>query len=49
MRDKRQRILDDPEGHRQEQIKNKLPDDFEDLLDTEQEKIIGDLGGKITA
>ena len=31
MRDKRQRILDDPEAYRQEQIAKKLPDDFDDL------------------
>lgn len=43
MRDKRQRILDDPDGYRQEQISKKLPDDFEDLTEEEQQKIIGDL------
>jgi len=43
MRDKRQRILDDPEGYRQEQIARKLPDDFEDLTDEEQVKILSDL------
>ena len=39
MRDKRQRILDDPEAYRQEQIAKKLPDDYEDLPDEEQQKI----------
>ena len=39
MRDKRQRILEDPEKYRQEQITKKLPDDFEDLTDEEQEEI----------
>ena len=49
MRDKRQRILEDPEAHRQEQIKKKLPDDFDDLTDTEQEKIMGDLEGVVAS
>lgn len=39
MRDKRQKILDDPEAYRQEQITKKLPDDYEDLPDEEQQKI----------
>ena len=43
MRDKRQRILEDPESYRQEQINKKLPEDFEELTETEQQKIIGDL------
>ncbi len=40
MRDKRQRILDDPEGYRQEQIAKKIPDDFDDLTEQEQQEII---------
>ena len=39
MRDKRQKILDDPEAYRQEQITKKLPEDYEDLPDEEQQKI----------
>ncbi len=39
MRDKRQKILDDPEAYRQEQITKKLPDDYEDLPEEEQQKI----------
>ena len=39
MRDKRQRILDDPEGYRQELIARKLPDDYEDLTEEEQQEI----------
>ncbi len=39
MRDKRQKILDDPEAYRQEQIAKKLPDDYEDLTDEDQQKI----------
>ncbi len=40
MRDKRERILEDPEGYRQEQIANKVPEDFDDLTDEEQTEII---------
>ena len=39
MRDKREQILKNPEKHRQEQIERKLPDDFEDLTEEEQEEI----------
>lgn len=39
MRDKRQRILEDPEAYRQEQINKRLPDDYEDLPEEEQQKI----------
>jgi hypothetical protein len=40
MRDKRQKILDDPEAYRQEQIAKKVPDDFDELTDQEQQQII---------
>src|SRR5881409_1352634 len=40
MRDKRDRILKDPEGYRKEQINKRLPDDFDDLTDEEQQEII---------
>jgi len=43
MRDKRQRILDNPEGYRQDQINRHLPDDFDELPEEEQDRIIGDL------
>ena len=43
MRDKRQRILDDPEKHRQEQITKRLPDNFDELTEEEQSRILGDL------
>ncbi|MEA2604971.1 MAG: hypothetical protein QOF89_5963 [Acidobacteriota bacterium] len=43
MRDKRQRILDDPESYRQVQISRRLPDDFSDLTSEEQEEILGQL------
>ena len=40
MRDKRERILEDPEGYRKEQMNKRLPEDFEDLTDEEQQEII---------
>jgi superfamily II DNA or RNA helicase len=43
MRDKRERILEDPEAYRQDQIANKVPDDFDDLTDEEQAQIISKL------
>lgn len=43
MRDKRERILKDPEGYRQEQMSKRLPEDFEDLTDEEQQDIISAL------
>lgn len=43
MRDKRQKILDDPEAYRQEQITKKIPDDFDDLTEEEKQDIISAL------
>ncbi|MCL2824191.1 MAG: DEAD/DEAH box helicase [Polyangiaceae bacterium] len=37
MRDKRRKILEDPSGHRQQQIERKLPDDYDDLPDGERD------------
>ena len=49
MRDKRQRILEDPEAYRAEQIAKKVPEDFEELTEAEQEKILGDLEGVVAS
>jgi len=43
MRDKRKKILEDPEKYRQEQIEKKLPEDFDDLTDEEQQQIVSSL------
>ena len=43
MLDKRDRILKDPEGYRKEQVNKRLPDDFDDLTDEEQQEIITQL------
>ena len=43
MREKRERILEDPEGYRQKVIARKLPEDFEDLPEDEQQEIVDQL------
>lgn len=43
MKSKREKILADPQAYREEQIAKKLPDDFDEMTDVEQEKILGDL------
>ena len=43
MRDRREKILADPEAYRQEQIAKKVPDDFDELTDEEQQEIIAEL------
>jgi superfamily II DNA or RNA helicase len=43
MRERRQRILEDPEKFRKQQIDKALPEDFDDLPDEEQQKILTDL------
>jgi superfamily II DNA or RNA helicase len=49
MRDKRQRILADPEKYRKEQIEDQLPDDFDDLPEDEQMKIEARLEGVVAS
>jgi superfamily II DNA or RNA helicase len=43
MKEKREKILEDPAKFRQEQIAKRLPEDFEDLPDEEQQEILADL------
>src|SRR5947209_383557 len=43
MKEKREKILADPEGYRQEQLLKRVPDDFDDLTDDEQQKILDQL------
>ena len=43
MKAKREKILEDPEAYRQEQILKKVPEDFDDLPEEEQEEIISAL------
>ena len=43
MRDKRQKMLDDPEAYRKQQIDKRVPDDFDELPEDEQEHIVAQL------
>jgi len=43
MRDKREKIIADPEAYRQEQISKRLPGDFDDLPDEDRQKILDDM------
>lgn len=43
MKEKREKILANPEKYRQEQIAKRLPEDFEDLPEEEQQEIIAEL------
>ena len=43
MRDKREQILADPEGYRRSQIDKRLPDDYDDLPEEEQQEIVSEL------
>jgi len=43
MQERREKILADPEGYRKEQIERRLPDDFDELTEEEQQEIIAQL------
>jgi hypothetical protein len=43
MRDRREKILADPEGYRREQLEARLPDDFDELTEEEQQEIVARL------
>ena len=43
MQAKRAKILENPEAYRQEQLKKRLPDDFDDLPEEEQEEVLANL------
>ncbi len=43
MKEKREKILADPEGYRQQQMFKRVPEDFDDLPDDEQEQILDSL------
>ena len=47
MRDRREKILDDPEKYRREQIERRIPDDFDDLDEEEQQEIIAQLEDEV--
>jgi superfamily II DNA or RNA helicase len=43
MRDRRQKVLEDPDKFRRQQIERELPDDFDELPEEDQGKILADL------
>ncbi len=43
MKEKREKILADPEGYREEQKLKRVPDDFDDLPEDEQQRIMDEL------
>jgi superfamily II DNA or RNA helicase len=49
MRDKRQKILADPEKYRREQIEDRLPEDFDDMTDEEQMEVEARLEGVVAS
>ena len=49
MRERREKILEDPAKYRQEQIEKRIPDNFEDLPEDEQQKILSDLEGVVAS
>ena len=49
MRARRQKILDDPDAYRQEQIERKLPEDFEDLTEEERQILIERLEDEVVS
>ncbi|RME58808.1 helicase, partial [Candidatus Parcubacteria bacterium] len=49
MKDRREKILADPEAYRQERIARKLPDDFDELTEQEQQEILDELDALVAS
>jgi len=49
MKEKRERILEDPEKYRQDQISKRLPDDFDELPEEEQQEIIAEAEDQVVS
>src|SRR5436190_17670049 len=47
MRERREKILADPEAYRREQIERRIPEDFDDLTEEEQERIVSQLEAEV--
>ncbi len=47
MRDRREKILEDPEAYRREQIDRRIPEDFDDLTEEEQQRIVSQLEAEV--
>ncbi|VVB64827.1 RNA polymerase-associated protein RapA [uncultured archaeon] len=49
IKEKREKILEDPEAYRQQQIQKKVPEDFDERTDEEQQEIMEDLEGEVAS
>ena len=49
MKARREKILENPEAYRQNQINRRLPDDFDDLPEEMQEEVLSDLEGMVAS
>lgn len=49
MKEKREKILRDPAAYRADQIQRKLPEDFEDLEESDRQKIVDELEGTVAS
>jgi superfamily II DNA or RNA helicase len=47
MRERREKILEDPEAYRRQQIERRVPDDFDELTEEEQQRIVAQLEGEV--
>ena len=47
MKERREKILEDPEAYRKDQIERRMPDDFDDLTEDEQQRILAGLEGEV--
>jgi len=49
IKEKRERILTDPDGYRQQQMQKKIPEDFDDYTEEEQQEILEDLENAVAS
>src|SRR5215472_4125534 len=49
MKEKREKILEDPAKHRQEQINRRVPEDFDELPDEEQQELLAELESTVVS
>lgn len=49
IKEKREKILEDPEGYRQQQILKKIPEDYDELTEEEKQEIMEDLESAVAS
>jgi superfamily II DNA or RNA helicase len=47
MRARREKILEDPEAYRREQVERRIPEDFDDLTEEEQQRLVAQLEAEV--